>query len=637
MDESFLTDDKRAEQALRERDAKIRGLFDANIIGIGVAERDGRLIEANDAYLRIVGFDRDDLLSGRISWMAMTPPEWINRSEKALSEFALSGAAQPFEKEYFRKDGSRVPVLVGIAGIEGTETHIIAFVLDLTERKRAEQALHEGEVKIRRLVDANIIGIEFWDYDGRILEANDAFLRLVGYDRDDLIAGRVDRDTLTPPEWRDYVARRVVDMKINGTIQPYEREFVRKDGSRVPVLIAAASFDESANQGVAFVLALTERKRAEEELRASEARFRTFVDHATDTFMLHSEDGTILDVNRHACESLGYSRDELIGMAPADFDPDANATFHHDIWGRLSAGEIFTFERRHRRRDGTEFPVEVRMREFSQGGKRFGVSLTRDITERKRAEAEARESERRYREVQTELAHENRVATMGQLTASIAHEVSQPIAAAVTNANAALRWLSAERPDLEEVRQALGRIVENGNRAGEVVGRIRALIKKAPARKERVAINDAILGVVALTHGEAVENRVSVQTQLAEGLPVVEGDRVQLQQVILNLIVNAIEAMSGSNHAPRDLLVITEKAQPDGVLVAVRDSGPGLAPETLERLFDPFYTTKANGMGMGLSICHSIIEAHGGRLWATPNLPRGAVFQLTLPANSEPS
>ena len=633
MDESFLTDDKRAEQALRERDAKIRGLFDANIIGIGVAERDGRLIEANDAYLRVVGYDRDDLLSGRISWMAMTPPEWINRSEKALSEFALTGAAQPFEKEYFRKDGSRVPVLVGIAGIEGTETHIIAFVLDLTERKRAEQALHEGEVKIRRLVDANIIGIEFWDYDGRILEANDAFLRMVGYDRDDLIAGRVDRDTLTPPEWRDYVARRVVDVKINGTIQPYEREFVRKDGSRVPVLIAAASFDESANQGVAFVLDLTERKQAEEELRASEARFRTFVDHATDTFMLHAEDGTILDVNRHASESLGYSRDELIGMAPTDFDPDAKTVFHQGMRERLGAGEILTFESRHRRKDGTEFPVEVRVREFE--GRR--VSLTRDITERKRAETEARENERRYRETQAELAHANRLATMGHLTASIAHEVNQPIAAAVTNANAALRWLSAERPDVEEVRQALRRIVENGNRAGEVVGRIRALVKKAPPRKDAVSINAAIREVVALTHGEAAKNRVSVRTQFADGVPLIECDRVQLQQVILNLIVNAIEAMSGSNHAPRDLLVITEKAEPDGVLVAVRDSGPGLAPETLERLFDPFYTTKANGMGMGLSICHSIIEAHGGRLWATPNLPRGAVFQLTLPANSGPS
>src|SRR5271154_4744438 len=375
IDDSLLSERKRAEQALRERDAKIRGIFDANIIGICVGERSGQLIEANDTYLRIVGYDREDLLSGRISWMDITPPEWIDRSEKALSEFAMAGAVQPYEKEYFRKDGSRVPVLVGIAGIEGAERHITAFVLDLTERKRAEHALHEDEVKIRRLFDANIIGIEFWDFDGRILEANDAFLRMVGYDRDDLIAGRVDRDTLTPPEWRDYVARRVVEVKINGTIQPYEREFVRKDGSRVPVLIAAASFDESANQGVAFVLDLTERKRAEEELRASEARFRTFVDHATDTFMLHAADGTILDVNRHASESLGYSRDELIGMAPTDFDPDANTVFHQGMRERLGAGEILTFESRHRRKDGTEFPVEVRVREFE--GRR--VSLTRDI------------------------------------------------------------------------------------------------------------------------------------------------------------------------------------------------------------------------------------------------------------------
>ena len=217
--------------------------------------------------------------------------------------------------------------------------------------------------------------------------------------------------------------------------------------------------------------------------------------------------------------------------------------------------------------------------------------MSRDITERKRAEEEARESERRYHEMQTDLAHANRVATMGQLTASIAHEVNQPITAAVTNANTALRRLSARRPNLEEARRALGRIVENGNRAGEVISRIRALIKKTPPRKEGVAINDAILEVVALTHGEAVKNGVLVRTQLAEGLPTIEGDRVQLQQVILNLIVNAIEAMSGQNEAPRELLISAEKAEPDGVLVAVRDSGPGLGPEVFERLFEAFYTS----------------------------------------------
>ena len=263
------------------------------------------------------------------------------------------------------------------------------------------------------------------------------------------------------------------------------------------------------------------------------------------------------------------------------------------------------------------------------------VGTDMDITERKRAEAEIREGERRYRAVEMELAHANRVATMGQLSASIAHEVNQPIAAAITNAHSALRWLGARPPDLEEVRQALGRIVRDGNRAGDVIGRIRDLIRKAPPRKDGLEINEAILEVIALTRGEVVKNGVSVQTQLAEGLPLIQGDRVQLQQVILNLIVNAVEAMSGVGEGSRELLISTGKAESDGVLVAVRDSGPGLAPASLERLFGAFYTTKPGGLGMGLSICRSIIEAHGGRLWATANVPQGAVFQFTVPAHPD--
>ena len=263
------------------------------------------------------------------------------------------------------------------------------------------------------------------------------------------------------------------------------------------------------------------------------------------------------------------------------------------------------------------------------------VGTDMDITERKRAEAEVREGERRYRAVEMELAHANRVATMGQLSASIAHEVNQPIAAAITNAHSALRWLGARPPDLEEVRQALGRIVRDGNRAGDVIGRIRDLIRKAPPRKDGLEINEAILEVIALTRGEVVKNGVSVQTQLAEGLPLIQGDRVQLQQVILNLIINAVEAMSAAGEGSRELLISTGKAESDGVLVAVRDSGPGLAPASLERLFGAFYTTKPGGLGMGLSICRSIIEAHGGRLWATANVPQGAVFQFTVPAHPD--
>ena len=224
---------------------------------------------------------------------------------------------------------------------------------------------------------------------------------------------------------------------------------------------------------------------------------------------------------------------------------------------------------------------------------------------------------------------------MGQLTASIAHEVNQPIAAAVTNAQAAMRWLKARRPDLTEVEQALGRIVRDANRAGDVIGRIRALVKKAPPRKEPLAINDAIREVIALTRGEALKNRVSVQTELADGLPPIEADRVQLQQVMLNLIINAIEAMSGVGEESRELRISSARDGSGGVLVAVRDSGPGLDPAGLEHLFDAFYTTKPDGMGMGLSICRSIIEAHGGKIWGAANAPRGGQFQFTLPLQAE--
>jgi PAS domain S-box-containing protein len=375
----------------------------------------------------------------------------------------------------------------------------------------ADGDLQEREARIRRLVDSNIIGIFVWDVDGRIIDANEAFLHIVGYDRDDLVSGQLRWRDLTPAEWRDADDRRVAALEATGTAQPYEKEYFLKSGGRVPVLVGAATFGGRHDQGMAFVVDLTERKQAEEEIR---------------------------------------------------------------------------------------------------------------------------ESERRYREVQMELVHANRVATMGQLSASIAHEVNQPIGATLNNASAALHWLSKEPADLEEARQALNRIFANGNRASEVIGRMRALFKKAPLRKEDVDINGAILEVIALTRGEVVKNGISVQSHLVDGLPLIQGDRVQLQQVIMNLIINAVEALSSVREGARELVITTGKGEPDGVLVVVRDSGPGLSSAGLDRIFEAFYTTKPGGLGMGLSICRTIIEAHGGRLWATAAQPQGATFQFTLPARS---
>jgi PAS domain S-box-containing protein len=262
------------------------------------------------------------------------------------------------------------------------------------------------------------------------------------------------------------------------------------------------------------------------------------------------------------------------------------------------------------------------------------ISLFTDFAAQASIALESTRRERQYREMQSELAHANRVATMGQLTASITHEVNQPITAAVTYALAARRFLSTDPPNFPEVDDALSLIVREGNRAGKVVERVRALVKKVPTRKDALAIDDAILEVIAITRAEAANNRVSVRTQFADGLSRVQGDRVQLQQVILNLIVNAIQAMRGIGEGARELVISVEAVPSEGgVRVGVRDTGPGLSPESLSRLFEPFYTTKPEGMGMGLSICRSIIEAHGGRLWAIPCEPHGALFQFTIPAD----
>ena len=344
------------------------------------------------------------------------------------------------------------------------------------------------------MVNSNIIGVCIFDLDGRIMEANDAFLGIVGYSRDDTISGCLRWTALTTPEWDGAVERALAELASTGTCRPFEMEYSRKDDSRVPVFVGAAIFGELRHQGVGFVVDLTERKRAE-----------------------------------------------------------------------------------------------------------------------------------------AELVHANRVATMGQLTASIAHEVNQPIAAALVNAETAVRWLARQRPDLEKARQSIDRIINDNKRAVDIVGRIRNFSQKAPAQKGDVEINEAILEITGLTRVAASEHSVLVKLQLSDRLPHILGDRVQLQQVILNLIMNAVEAMSEVSEGSRELLISTREAESGSVLVAVSDSGPGLPQANLDRLFEAFYTTKASGLGMGLSICRSIVQAHGGQLWAAPNEPRGAVFCMTLP------
>jgi len=260
--------------------------------------------------------------------------------------------------------------------------------------------------------------------------------------------------------------------------------------------------------------------------------------------------------------------------------------------------------------------------------KRLNEELEERVVERT---SELKKTSEALRQAETELAHANRVTAMGQLAASIVHETMQPISGAVINAHAGLGFLSADPPNLEEVRHALDRIAADSSHASDVIAKLRALSKKAPQQKDRLEVNDTIRDVIALIQGEAMRNGVSVHTHLAEDLPPIEGDRVQLQQVVLNLFINAVEAMSGDREGARDVLIGTANDASGAVVVTVRDSGPGVSPESVNHLFDPFYTTKTRGMGMGLSICRTIVEAHGGRIWASPPVGTGATIQFTLP------
>jgi PAS domain S-box-containing protein len=383
------------------------------------------------------------------------------------------------------------------------------------ENTRLYRDLEKREAQIRRLVDANILGIFTWGLHGDVIDANDAFLRIVDYTRDDLVADRLRWTELTPTEWVAQDDRAVAELKAIGTVGPYEKEYFRKDGSRVPVLIGAAIF-EGTNEGLAFVLDLSEQRRAQDALRRRE--------------------------------------------------------------------------------------VEL---------------------------AEAR----------AELTHVSRVTTLGELTASIAHEVSQPVTAIVNNATAGIRWMVSESPNIHEAREALRRILRDGQRASDVIDRIRSLFRKTAVSKDSVNVNETIADVIALTRAEAQRKSVLVRVQLSDDLPPITADKVQLQQVLLNLLVNAIEAMSTLTRA-RELVVDSEtsvettgarRTPRPHVVVTIRDTGPGLDPEQRDRIFDPFFTTKSQGLGMGLSISRSIIEAHGGLLCVQASSSDGTVFRFALP------
>jgi PAS domain S-box-containing protein len=623
LENSRLYDD------LADREGKIRRLVDANIIGIFIADREGRILEANDAFLRLIGYGREDLVSGRVRWTELSPPEWRERDLLSQAELNSTGIVQPFEKEYFRKDGSRVPVLIGAARFkEGGDR--LAFVLDLTERKRAEDRLRRSEEWLSQAQRLSRSGN--WVYNATtelFIYWSEESYRIWGFDPLQGLPSREDMWRRVHPNDRDRVLETVQEAVRQKTDFSAEFRILLPDGT-VKYLEGTShhlfSADGTLLEAMTSTVDVTQRRLAEQALRESERNLRSAIDGIPGLVAVLAPNGDLETVNRQILEYCGQSLEELRNWG-------ANGTIHPDDLPHLAevftksiaAGVPYGAEARVRRFDGEFRWFEIRgipVRDASDRIVRW-YSLLTDTEDRTRALT-------RLQQMQSEFAHMNRVSMMGELAASLSHEIAQPIASARNNARAAQNFLKMQPPDLGEVREALSCVIGDADRVGEIIDRIRAQIRKVPPPKQRFDLNAAINEVIVLARSVTLRNRVSVQTRLAEGLLPVLGDRIQLQQVLLNLILNAAEAMSSVEEEARELLISSERDQA-GALVAVLDSGPGIDPADLDRVFDAFYTTKSGGTGMGLSICRSIIHAHGGKLWVRANEPRGAAFQFTLP------
>jgi len=599
---------------------------------------DGSAEFANRAWHEYTGCSSPELTGW--GWHATIHPDDL---PKFIQEWtAATAAGKPFETEarVRRADGEyqwfSIRKALAVSRDQVGEPSLRALIAceDIHERKQAQERLQQSEQRWQTAFENSAIGIMMRDRAGRFFATNRAFRNMLGYTESELY--QLCQLDVTHEEDRELNLDLIGELW-EGKRQHFqiEKRYRRKDGTLVWVRNNVTLVPGTG--GVApflftIVEDITERKKEESERRYIEQRYRVMVETASDAVICIDERGAILLANPATTKVFGYDPADLIGKPLTTLMPEYLRKVHEDGFRRYSAtGQRHInwqgTELTGLRKNGQEFPVEISFGELTADGHRIFTGFVRDISERKQAE-DLRAS---LHATQLELAQVSRLTTMGELAASIAHEVNQPLTAVTNNANACLRLLARRNLDPEVLRRALEEIVADGTRASAVIARIRAFIKKTPAERKELDINDVIQEVLALARRELSENRVLLELELTKTLPLVLVDRVQLQQVLLNLIMNGIEAMTAVTDRRRMLWVQSQVGEAGDVLVAVRDSGSGLGSEG-DEVFTPFFTTKANGMGMGLPISRSLIEGQGGRLWSSPNSPHGAIFSFTLPA-----
>jgi PAS domain S-box-containing protein len=580
-------------------------------------------------FLEFTGFSAGDAAGD--GWTAVLHP--ADRAA-VVDKWRLTVATgEPFDVEARERcvSGEYRSMLVRAAPLRDDRGTIVKWYgssIDIEDRRRAEQALRESERQWREIFEHNPVMYFMVDADGTVLSVNAFGAAQLGYTVSELVGQSV--LNIFFEEDRGLIQRNVaICLEKLGQSNSWEVRKVCKDGTVIWVRENAKAVRRADGRLIVLVACenITERRQIEDALRHSQmylaeaqriAHTGSFGWRVSTGEMIWSEETyRIFDCDRMIKPTL-----DLVLQRT---HPEDRAFVRGSLDRATHADKDWEYERRLLMADGSIKHVRTLAHAVTDAsGNREFVGAVMDITAIRRAEEQ-------LQQVRAELARVARVTTLGELTAAIAHEVNQPLTGLVSSGNACLRWLTGETPNLEAARRAVGRMINDGIRAGEVTGRIRDLVRKSPPRNDCVNINDTIREGIALIGTEIQRNRISLHTELANDLPLIAGDRIQLQQVIINLIMNAIEAMSGMSQAQRELLVASAVDGANGVLVAVRDSGPGLDPKALDRLFDAFYTTKPEGMGMGLPISRTIIQAHGGRLWAAPNKPHGALFQFTLP------
>jgi len=528
-----------------------------------------------------------------------------------------------------KRDGTRVTVSSRWAlrrDKTGTPIGTLETNNDITDRK---ETLRRNEARWRSIFEQAPVGIGIRDPNGRPIAMNPTLQALIGYSLQDM-ATRTFEEITHPddlPIHRHHLAR--VEA---GEITRFEKRYLRKTGGAVWVDMTLANFSgtESMPAGrLAVIQDITERKRAEAALRTSEERWRRLFETSSVGITTRGTDRRITAANPAFQQMTGYTEAELRDFGPLDLTHEDDHQITTELVGDLMAGrrQSCAVELRYRHKNGQIIWVALNASyvHATENSAAFFPAIVVDITDRKRAEEALRRS-------QAELARVTRITTMGQLASSIAHEINQPLAAIVASGSACQRWLSGGKNPVRAA-ESLNRMISDANRASDVIKRIRSLMQNGTPERRGLDINGVIDDVLALTLAEMQAKHVSVRRQLNDDLPLVHADRVQLQQVVLNLIMNGIEAMGGIDDRRRVLTVTSERGDQGGILVTVQDSGAGLDPGDEQRIFETFFTTKTGGVGMGLSISMSILEAHGGRLWASRALPHGTAFRFTVPAN----